>query len=381
MAATTFQVGVYHPLTRQQLAPPLRLIEYSWTEIVSGNGSFTGSLSMPADPVRREQLKTALETDESAVYVRSSNGGYAFGGVLTGKDWDPDQKVISITVPEWRSWLYGVFLEPKLDMTADRLYSWVQIDQLQIARELIAYACEGGAADGRPTIAVGAELSGRLRDLGVRGLEFKRIGELLDTMARRDGGFEWTISTVDGADFLPSLRLNLGYPELGGSASGMYLYITPDGQNCQIVPPVTHSSAERYSRVWATGNTEVLPFAQDTDPAVAGGATLMRQKTTSYSSVQDRSTLSSHARAERRFYGEKIHLIRLRVPEASFDVTSYPAGTRCRFQYKDEMHEMDLPYARIVERKVSPANGAGSVELTLDLSDYEVPEVDSGGAV
>jgi len=382
MAAQTFHCTPFHPLTRQQLAPPVVIDELSWTEVVAGNGVLTGKIALPRSLVKRDQLRYALEPDSSAIYVKSSEGAYVFGGVVVGQEWDPENGTIAITAVEWRGWLYSVFLGPKLDLTADLLYGWTQKDQLQIAREIVAFATAGGTVDGRPQITLGAELSGKLRDLNIRGLDFKYAGELIDTIAKRSGGFEWTIKAYDDStDFLPRLQFVTGFPELGGLVGGMLLRRTPNGGNFTLTSPISRSTTAMRTRVWTTGSTETLPFAVDSDPALPGANVMLREKMTAHSTVTERTTLASHARAERLFWGVKTNILSIAVLESTFGITTYPAGSRCRLAYQDQFQNIDLAAVRIIERKVTPRSGAGLVEMQLDMSDFVLPEVDTGGVV
>lgn len=380
----TLQYLACHPLTRQQLAPPLRVSNVSWTELTNASGEWKADVALPLNSFAAEQVRSAMQTDESVIYVRDSAQGSDFfdGFIVRDAKWDPDKRSYAVTAIGWRSWFYDIFLGPKLDLTGDNVYSWTNKDQLLIAREAATLALAGGTTAGNPPITIGTELSGKNRDLNFVGSEFKYLGEVLDSMAQRAGGFEWAVRPyADPTDQLPRLRLALGYPELGGQISGVSFRRTPKGGNLKLEEPVTDSAASRATRVWAAGNAETLPFAVDSDPGIATGFTLRREKVTKYSSVTERTTLASHARAERLFLSPKTALMKVSVSENLLPVTSYRAGDRIPLVYRDDVYSISLPSVRIVQREVRPANGAGRVIMTLDLSDAELPEVDAGGAV
>lgn len=380
--SVTMQYLVHHVLNRQQLAPPLQLDRPEWTEVVNGNGTFRGTLVLPKNQAQRDQLKTALEPDTGAIYAKSPSGTFMFGGPIIDQEWKPGDRTVTVTAVSWRSWLYYVFFGPKTDLTGDNVYSVTNRDQLQIARELVALALVGGTTEGRPYITINSELSGKNRDLSVKGLDFRYYGELIDSMARRSGGFEWGVETyADNVDGMPRLRLVFGYPQRGSVVPGMLLMRTPAGGNFSTPDTIKVSSVDRRNRVWATGNTETLPFAQDTDPDLAFGAKLLREKVTSYSTVQDRTTLAQHARGEREYRSVPLNLLTVDIQEKAFDFTSYRAGDRCRLVYQDDWYDIDLPAVRILDREVVPQAGAGTIRATLDLSDFELPEVDAGGLV
>lgn len=369
------------PLGRTQLAPPLRLNTVKWTENVNGNGQFTANLTLPEDTDVIARLKTAVSVGKAIYAMDTDSSTFPWGGYIIGRDWDPDAGVIGITAVEWRSWLYGVFLGPNTDLSGDIAYDWTGIDQLQIAKEIVAQVTSAGITDGRPTIATGEEVSGKTRDLNIKGMDFKNAGALIDSMAQRSGGFEWTVEVEAGPDGLPSLRLGLYYPQRGSLIPGLVLRHTPDGANFQLSDKIQASIASRQTRCWATGSTESAQYAMDSDPALSSAGTLLCEGVRNYSSVSDRTTLASHARAEREYLSPEVNTLQGWVHENLLPVTSYRAGDRTRLVYLDAMYDLDLPAVRVISRSVEPLSGAGKVGITLDLDDSEEPETDSGGAV
>lgn len=368
----------YHALTRQPLGPPMKFSSVKWTETTNGNGTMSATLPFPQDPTRRSTIKTETEPDAAAIYCYSKNGTYDWGGVVTARKWNHKKRQVEIVVTEWRAWLFNVYLPPKSDLTGDNSYSWTAQDQLKIAREIIGYA---KAEPGSPTIEVDTDqVSGKLRDLNVVGLNFKKAGELLDTISQRDGGFEWTLQVephpIDG---YPRLRLKTYYPERGGN-TGILLRRTPEGGNILDYGDLEETSYNRWTRVWATGEGQPpeTPFSQDSDPLLSSGYVLRRESMTNWSRVTDRTTLASHARSQRRFYGQKHTGLSVSVLFEKLDPTTYMVGDRVRLVLKDDMFDFDLPSVRIVSREVVPDR---QVNMLLMLSDAEPPEVDTGGVV
>lgn len=378
-----YQYISYHPLTGAQLAPPIRMSDVEWTEAVNGNGTFQGTTTLPKNDDAAQQRFLALSPDDAAIYVRNTETNrFVWGGPIVNRTWGPRAGEVEIQAVEWRSWLFNAFLPPKLDLTGDRVYGWTDVDQLQIAREIVAWATLGGPSDGRPVISAGSEMSGKIRDLNFVGLDFKYAGELIDTMANRSGGFEWTIGIEAGAQTgLPELHLQFGFPQIGAAVTGLILKRTPSGGNFTLVGDIPESTSDRRTRVWTTGNTETLPFAVDSDPLLSLGSALLRETVTNYSSVQDRTTLASHARAERVFRSIRTNIIQIEVPEKSVNSGTYRVGDRGRLLYRDRMISLDLPAVRIIERTLRPQDAGSKALLTLDLADFELPEVDTGGVV
>lgn len=380
----SFQYIPFHPLTRAQLHAPLLMSDVSWSEVVQGSGTFTGKIARPTDPDARELLRAATIPDSSAIYVRDpETASWVWGGVINSRRWDPETGTIKIDAIQWRTWLYRVFLGPKTDLSADSIYSWTSTDQLDIARGIVSYATAAGVADGRPSILLGSETSGRLRDLTVRGSEFRYAGDSLDSIANRAGGFEWDLIPVSASDGLPQPKLALYYPERGGILSGIAFEHTPRGGNCRLAPGqvIEESTVDRRTRVWTTGSPESLPFAQDSDPDLPTGFILLKESVDSFSEVTIRTTLASYARAERAALNPQTHFITILCSETNPPITSYGIGDRPRFIYQDGWYDIDLDQVRIAGRTVRPREGGGDVEIVLDISDTEAAQVDAGGAV
>lgn len=374
-----------HPVTRAKLAT-LRPTDPAWVTTVNGNGSFTATFVLPSNEDAVRVMRSALEPDQAAIYVKNSQGRYPWGGPIIEQSWDPAAQTVSVTAIEWSSWLDSVFLPPLVNMSADVTYSWTAKDQLEIARNIVTYVTAGGAADGRPPITIGAELSGKNRDLNVLGTEFKTAADLIDSMANRSGGFEWTIEIrPDPVDGLPRLYFVPYFPQQGSLITGLAFKKTASGAN-NIVKygPINKSSVDLRERQWATGSGQPpdLVFAVDTDPALAVNNRLMREARTSYSTVVDRTTLASHARQERQFYASARELLNITHTIGRPDVDSYASGDRAALRLEDSWlvdGGYNLPAVRIIQKSVKPTEGL--VEIVLDLDDGQLPEVDATGGV
>jgi hypothetical protein len=375
----------YHAILGTQLHSALPFKSPAWTEIVKGNGSFTGKISVPQDPQALAQIKAATEKKIAAIAIRDrENSSWPWGGPILEREWNPDTGEITVTAIDWRTWFWWVFLGPLQDLSADRLYSWDQIDQMQIAKDIATFAAYGVTPDspaGKPPLSFApVAYSGILRDLHVQGLSFKRAGELLDTMSNRDRGFEWGITLQpNDTSNTPKPQFNAYYPEKGALIPTLLFKATPDGGNLIKYGPIKESGADQRERQWETGAGQPpdMVFAQDTSPDIAG--ILMREDVTSHSTVTERTTLASHARRERGFYEPGTQTLQVEVSLGNPDVSTYAAGDRGRLIIQDDWQDIDLPAVRILERKIMPDEL--KVQLTLDLADNTLPEVDSGGTV
>lgn len=373
-----------HTLTRQQLDPSLNFSSASWSWVVGGNGTLTGKIAIPHDPAARERLRIATAKKSAAIYIRNSAGQYIWGGPVVNRS--NERGELTVTAVEWRSWLYKVVLPPELDGTGDIQYSWEDVDQIQIARELVAYVTAGGTAEGCPAISMGAEpLSGKPRDLHLWGTALKSPGELIDSIANQDGGFEWGIeSRVDGSDGLPRLYFVTYYPQRGNVLSEILFKTTTAGRgggNITSLGAIEEDATSQVERFWATG-VGAAPdqiYAQDTMPELASAGVLRFDGVGSFASVSNPSTLASHARRSRTYFSVGTNNITITHALSRPSVDSYAIGDRVRLIIEDSWNSYNLDRVRIVEKNVNVKEGIA--QLTLDLTDFTLPEVDAGGGV
>lgn len=375
-----------HPITRAKIAT-LRPTNPKWSWAVNGSGAFTADFALPKNADLVSILRMALEPWQSAIYVQNQAGRYPWGGPVIAQSWSPAKETVSVTVIEWRTWFEALLMTPKLDMTGDLTYSWNQIDQLSIARQIAQLMTAGGAADGRPPMSVGTEVSGKLRDLVISGLDFVTAGEGVDRMATRSGGFEWSIeSRPDSSDGLPRLYFAPYYPQQGGLVAGLAFKRTDRGANNLIdYGPVERNASNKRVRQWTTGagTAPDIVYAVDSDPAIVLNKLLMKEAVENFSSVIERTTLASHARALRLFYASGKQLLTVKTTLDRPDVDSYGSGDRGSLRLEDPWlngdSAYDLPAVRIIQKEIDYQKG--EVTLTLDLDDFELPEVDTAGSV
>jgi hypothetical protein len=365
-----------HPVLReQQLDNSLRLIDPQWSWGVGGNGTLSGRITVPNDPLQVQQIRIATEPKQAAIYVRDSNGNFPWGGFVVGRRWSPKTNQIQINCLEWRSWPYLVRLGSTDGLNQ---FSFTAVDQLAIARSFIATAA---IQAGSPEVVFDSLLSGRLRDLSFWGTDLKTPGAAIDMVANRDDGFEWTLDSRQGSDGLPELHLVTSYPQRGVQVGGLLFKSTPGGGNC-IVNEVNEDVSQRVDRFFAVGAGQppAQPVGYDFNPSLLSNQFLRFDGGTSYSTVSEVSTLTSHARRARKFFEPGINLLQVETGLDRIDADSYHIGDRGRLQLEDRWMSLDLPAVRIIEKRID-MSGAGKVVLTLDLSDFTLPEVDAGGGV
>jgi hypothetical protein len=319
-----------HPVLRNQLDPSLRFIDAEWSWVVGGNGTLAAKITVPESQSQIDQLKIATAPKQAAIYVRNdATGTYPWGGVVIKRKWSRASNQITITCMEWRAWFYNIIMGP--GASTDITYGLAASDQLVIARDLVADALAGGTAVGVPPLLTGSETSGKQRDLTFLGSQMKYLGQQLDTVANRDGGFEWSIESRPGTiDGLPQLWFVPYFPERGTQAAGVSFRATEGGRGNFIPGDIEEDHSDRYERFWTTGagTAPDATWAVDSDPELATGTFLRFDGAASFSTVSDRNTLASHARRSRRFYAPGTNLVQGVVPFAKVDPETIQIGDR-----------------------------------------------------
>jgi hypothetical protein len=359
----------------------LDLIDAKWNWTVGGNGQLTAKITVPEDEAPREALRLATNKWQSAIYVKSRNNTYTWGGPVVKRTWNRKAGQITIQCVEWRAWPYMLILEPEGD--PDRFYSYTNEDQLSIARKLLIEVTDFGYFAGAPVIEYDSlQVSGKNRDLSFWGSQMQRCGSLIDSMANRDGGFEWTLEGIPNTSTgLPKMHFYTAYPERGALVAGLHFKSTPSGSNCEP-GDITEDASQEYNRFWTTGAGQPPDqlYAWDFAPELVTGQILRLDGNASYPSVSERSTLTSHARRARKFFSSGIETVPISHNWGQIDPDSYAIGDRGRLQLRDRWVNIDEAAVRVISKEVD-TSGAGSVSTLLDLTDYTLPEVDAGGAI
>lgn len=378
MIACTYTV--YHSLTKAFLGE-IPFSAPKWVEAVNAAGTFTGTVTVPDDELNVEQLRAALSADNWLI-EQYPNGQVGFSGYISNVSWNSVTNVLTVKAIEWRAYPYRIAWAPLTDDPTSNTIQYTAEDQLEIARQITYQVVNATDSIGVPVWDVlhDSTLSGVTRDLLFDGAKFRSWGTWLDAIANRDNGFEWDTHTVVGDT--PKVYFDTYYPEQGG-ASDELVFSYQEGVDGNILayddPEQTNDDVIR--RQWATAqgpDSATMLYAADEDPDLANDPFLLRfDNVTTYQDVVDVQTLASHARSERYFYSLTQQLFSFTVLMDSPNVWTYGKGDRCTIQVKDRWLDVDQDYVRIVQREFDPESG--TVKLTCDLNDFDLPETDPDG--
>lgn len=362
----------------------LELSDVSWNDPVYGiGGSFKGQAEL-TNTQTREVLQSLVVPDSTALYVQDTEtDGYLFGGPVFSAPWNRSTRRLEINVQSWKSWMYQCLCRMTIatNPVTESTFAATAQDQLIIARSLITTFCNGQV--GCPTVVLGTELSGVLRDLNFHGSDQRFLGDQIDSMANRDNGFEWSIDIRPNVSGQPILRFLPVFP-LRGGVNNEILIIHQQGEaggNILELGNAQDDSANRRSRIWATGTGQPPDqiAAYDQDPALTSGFVLLRETVKNYNSVTQIATLADHARAERNYRAQSLKSVQVSVATDNPDFRDYASGDKIRLLVEDDWENWDFDAVRVIDRIFQISNSGDSpkpdmVKLTIDLNDTKLPE-------
>lgn len=247
------------------------------------------------------------------------------------------------------------------------------VDQLDIARNLVAYA--QSAPGGHLGIEIDyGQTSGITRDRVYSRYDLPWLGSLIDQLAAVQGGFEWLIQCYRDDTGARHRALRLGYPRL--SIGGGDLVLSSPG------PITTYSlpeDATRMANAWqsrgATTNSNLaaestpLMSALLTSPDDIAAGWPRLDGTSDYSTVTTQDVLDDHARAD--LAAARRPTVIPAVAYASAAVEQPQLGSYVRIRIVDTWYYDGLSARyRVVGLKVSPEERghAESTELYLEAA-------------
>lgn len=259
----------------------LNPINVTFNQPITGSGSLTCRVYISQG--QRASIDNLTRPDEVALYVRTGDT-YWFGGPIVARPWTPSGRYLSVSAVHWKQWYSTRFLSPLVtEPPADQTFAWTNVDQLEIAKDVIRAAVD---EIGCPTCETGDETSTVLRTVNFQGSAFKFAGDFLDDLSQRDQGFDWDIQVINDDDNQPVQKLVLYYPYRGGARALGLLRSTISGGNMTLPDEIDDTAENKRTRVWATGSgsppDQIMTI--DEDATLSGDVSLDAVQAESYSS-------------------------------------------------------------------------------------------------
>lgn len=378
MTTLPFRFKVYTNLGSVYLGS-LELRDVGFNDPVTGNGSF-GATALMTDTQDVVKLKALINPD-NFITVEYGNS-ILFGGPITARKWSTSKKELAFQAVSWRAWMYQIMLRINTTTYADVQYTYSAVDQNEIMRQIVRASVLNQST---PLMTYEASLSGVTRSLNVAGSEFKYVGDLIDSMAQRAGGFDWTVDVVmNSVTNKVNLRPTPYFPQRGSVRPSVVIKSTSNGGNVLNDPDYDESFVNYRSRVWATGDGQPPDQVQayDEDPDLTAGGRMLSETVSNWSGVTNRTTLTGHARQERNYRAVPMQPIEFDLSLEAPLFTNYSTGDRVRVILEDQWLNVDFTSVRITNREftLNRADNVDTVTVTVDLNDLEMPDVDAAGS-
>ncbi|MGW3072377.1 hypothetical protein [Kitasatospora sp. NPDC001132] len=247
------------------------------------------------------------------------------------------------------------------------------VDQLDIARQLVAYAQSAPGGNLGIEIDYG-QTSNVPRDRVYSRYDLPWIGTLIDQLAAVQNGFEWIIQCYRSDDGSRHRALRLGYPRLtvGG---GDFILKSPGAITTYSLPEDATRQANAWQSRGATTNNNLaaesvpLMSALLTSPGDIAAGWPRLDGTSDYSTVISQDVLDQHAQAD--LAAARRPSLIPSVAYASADIAQPLLGSYALLSIRDDWYYDGLTARyRVVGLKVTPEERgrAESTELYLEAA-------------
>lgn len=296
-----------------------------------------------------------------------TDGDLDRGGAILWAGWidqrvpDPQHAKVSFHATHWKGWFYRREIPP-----ATFPENFIEKDQYSIAYDLFDFAI---ASPGAPALFRGGALSGISRQLTVK--PWWSVGEAVDDVAKRDGGFEWSIGfRLGGQTGRLELFLEVWAPGATRSSNLSLLLDNTRTTNRINVGVVGEDGTVAATRLYATSDGDEPIFAKDESPLLTSGTILLLERHTTYQDNRNAVTLFDYARAERLERDLPFTTIPVSLGIDAPAVSSYRVGDRARLRLRDAWRDLDRSGVRIVDKSVSKSVGQPALAtVSLDMTD------------
>ncbi|WP_441251204.1 hypothetical protein [Kitasatospora sp. McL0602] len=337
----------------------------SYDDYIGKTGTFSGTIPVPDRQMAR-RVRDSVIPGRTMLHLEHGTQ-LVWSGALWTRTPTRDARGY-LTCPIQAGALEGYYRSHRL--LFDTLTA-AGVDQLDIARQLIAYAA--AQAGGNLGVEIDySQASGVLRDRTYSRYDLPSIGGLLDQLAATQSGFEWRIQVYRDSAGARHRALRLGYPTLNVGTTDLMLS-SPGPVSAYSLPEDATGMANAWqSRGSSTNQNQAaqsvpLMSTLRTTPADYATGWPRLDGTSDYPSVDTQTILDQHAAAD------LTRAVRPTViPSVSYLTGSIDQpllGSHARLRIVDDWYYDGLNARyRIVGLRVQPAERGrpGTTELYLE---------------
>ncbi len=297
--AVTYQLRLADLVTDRPLGR-IPVQDTTWDDYIGKTGSLSCTAPVPTAKFAQE-LRESLQPGRTMAYLEQTTtfgSAIVWGGPIWTRTPTRDDRGF-ITCPIQGAGLESYYRLHR-QLRVDKSYSGV--DQLAIARDLIAYAASLPGGDLRLEVDT-TQLSGVLRDRNYSRYDLPYVGQLIDQLAAVDGGFEWRIQCYSDQAGVTHRALRFGYPKLVAGSHDLILS-SPGPVRAYSLPEDGTAQANTWQSRGASVNSNQasasvpLMSAELTTPADIAAGWPRLDGSSDYSTVVEQATLDQHAAAD-----------------------------------------------------------------------------------
>lgn len=339
----------------------------SYDDFIGKTGSLSGTIPIP-DKLMARRVRDSVIPGRTMLHLEQG-AQLVWSGALWTRTPTRDARGF-LTCPVQAGCLEGYYRSHRL------LYDTLTaagVDQLDIARQVIAYAAAQTGGDLGVEID-SSQVSGVLRDRTYSRYDLLSIGGLVDQLAATQSGFEWRIQVYRDSGGVRHRALRLGYPLLTAGTTDLILS-SPGPITAYSLPEDATSAANAWQcRGTSTNSNQAsqsvpLMSAPLTTPADYAAGWPRLDGTSDYPSVDTQLVLDQHAAADLARAVRPIV-----IPSISYltgQVEQPLLGSYARIRILDDWFSEGLSARyRIVGLRVQPEERGrpGSTELYLEAA-------------
>ena len=372
---TTYRYLFADLLTNQILAE-LPLTGVSFTSVLNGAGTLSGSLLVTDKTQTYLNIWGATQPARTALYVeRFSDGGtptLVWGGIVWARDYNSTTQHITLNASEFESYFDKRKIIAVSGTTGSQVYK--NADPLLIARTLIQNAQLAPATtNSNIGVITGSELSGTTVSKTYFDAELKSVlAAVQDLSHASTSGFDFKIVVAYDGAFNPTKTLKIGYPRLGtaystSNATAPVMEFPGNVIEYTLLEDGTLAANFIFAVGVGNGQGKLNRYSSDPTQWTAGWPLL--EAATNYGDVSSQSLLDNLALGQlNAVKNPPISLKIIYPPYVDPILGSYSLGDDVRIRINDDRAGQVDDYYRIVSISVVPGENNTGERATLTLT-------------